>query len=153
MGEEMSGLTAGRELDSEIAEKVMGYSGRVIVRRGRSLKSSGEPLVAFRISPSRFECGAYETHWLLDGTKLYCGKPFSPRFAPHFSTDIAAAWLVVERLAAISPQQDFHLEHMEGAGWTASCCFNRADGGWDGWRNADTAPLAICLAALQAVSA
>lgn len=54
---------------------------------------------------------------------------------------------------AARPQQDIHLEHLEGTGWGVSCCFSKDEGGWDGFVYADTAPLAICLAALKALGA
>ena len=64
---------------------------------------------------------------------------------PHYSTDIAAVWQVLERLQ----QQGIlaELGAIDSRGWfasfTASERFSRME--------ADTAPLAICLAALCAV--
>jgi hypothetical protein len=69
---------------------------------------------------------------------------------PKYSTDIAAAWLVVEKLREVTPLGDIHLERWDNR-WAVSTCFDRASGGWDGFTYGDTAPLAICRAALLAV--
>lgn len=61
---------------------------------------------------------------------------------PHFSTDIADAWEVVDKVP--NPSQFFDCEKFEGK-WTASF-------GGQYVVAADTAPLAICRAALLAVS-
>lgn len=70
---------------------------------------------------------------------------------PHYSTDIAAAWLVVEKLS-----RDFLFSIHGGADdWEAE--FNKNDGRFlisadtIGMARAATAPLAICLAALEAM--
>lgn len=57
---------------------------------------------------------------------------------PHYSTNIAAAWEVVEKLGP-----DWDLISME-QGWIASV-------GSSERARAETAPLAICLAALKAM--
>jgi hypothetical protein len=62
---------------------------------------------------------------------------------PAYSTDIAAAWLVVEKLIDEMPQDGFHLEFDENS-WVVGL---RAAGGWV---RALTAPLAIVRAALLA---
>jgi len=64
---------------------------------------------------------------------------------PRYSADIAAAWRVVEWLVANTPNQDFHLEHLGESGWSVGTC------GREEWVTADTAPVAICRAALEAV--
>ena len=69
-----------------------------------------------------------------------CGCSSDPYpHLPKYSEDIAAAWRVVEKLdGTYEPVIERH-----GPGWTAWFDSNQA------W--ADTAPLAICLAALKAV--
>ena len=82
---------------------------------------------------------------------------------PHYSTQIADAWLVVEKMASVpvihrgeecwfgieAPRADTDEK------WTAGYKWNEGYGEilWDHDRMgyADTAPLAICLAALKAV--
>ncbi len=75
---------------------------------------------------------------------------------PDYSTDIKAAWDVVEKIKHLKP--DGERERFFEMGWTA-------DGWWVGWGVsagiggysfytsiiADTAPEAICLAALKSV--
>ena len=63
-----------------------------------------------------------------------------------YSTDIAAAWEVVEKL-----RQDGHWMTLEDDDiW--DCCFTRKVGKIKiGFAEADTVPLSICLAALKVV--
>lgn len=80
----------------------------------------------------------------------------SREIVPPYSTDIAAAWLVVDYLRAL-PNGGVWLEELSGRysegyrcgfSWTknaSSTDFRQAIG--------DTAPLAICLAALEAMEA
>jgi hypothetical protein len=60
------------------------------------------------------------------------------------SDDIGAAWLVVERMRALGYLAGVYIPD-DGAGWQAA--FSNGDND-HGVRLADTAPLAICLAAL-----
>lgn len=71
---------------------------------------------------------------------------------PHFSTDIAAAWEVVEKM------KSFQLNLSNGNGYWA-CFFkdNTKNGEWScpttiTYESAETAPLAICLAALKVMA-
>lgn len=85
-------------------------------------------------------------------TKIMQRGPFTyPR--PHYSTSIADAWVVVERM-----RERFHWEiktpFMEGQShWAGLTPLGTT--GWNGVpdfkASADTAPLAICRAALLAV--
>jgi hypothetical protein len=71
---------------------------------------------------------------------------------PHYSTDIKAAWKIVEKLLTMLPNQDFHIEHWADesvSGWQVSSCFEL--GKWKKWVKAKTLPHAICLAALKAI--
>jgi hypothetical protein len=73
-------------------------------------------------------------------SKTSIGKLWSP------ATNIADAWMVVEKMIELEIEGDFHLEHLDGAGWRVGIC------GRDEWfPYAETAPEAICLAALKAV--
>ena len=79
-------MKAGRELDALIAEKVMGHS---VIRKGESF--TGFPLLLH--SSGDWDTGiAQEDIWQI-GERVY--SPFS---LPHYSTQIADAWLVVEKL-------------------------------------------------------
>lgn len=111
-------LPAGRELDALIAEKVMGGVSRH--PEWYWLRSGTAPEVPDLPTPK-------------GRPAIFCG--------PGFSTDIAAAWNVVERLKA---RYRFELVHRGGdRPWVAV---------FGTWRaTADTAPLAICRAALATV--
>lgn len=118
-------MEAGRELDALIAEKVMGYPAfaeKVVTKLGDHLVISDHCAI----------CGRK------DGTS---------ECLPHYSTDIAAAWEVVEKLRLsvlqfedgwfADPRLESYREHFWGA--LGADDFSA------------TAPLAICRAALEAV--
>lgn len=133
---------AGRELDALIAEKVMGWG-----RQFGSFAGTAEwhedavqlvsPEYAYPLRPTTMPITYY------DGF-------------PHYSTDIAAAWQVVVKMgergyharvqSPFIPGDEFH------AGFTP-----HGSSGWNGRpdfaASADSAPLAICRAALLAVEA
>lgn len=112
-------MTAGRELDALIAEKVMGWK---VFRNGEH-------------GPHRWEAETDRgTLRVIDSS--YSGDGFSP------STDIAAAWEVVEKVR--KEAGDFQLALVDyGSAWAAR--FDKASA------VERTAPHAICLAALKAV--
>lgn len=79
--------------------------------------------------------------------------PIAYDVCPHYSTDIAAAWQVIEKLFTLIQNQDIHIEHLavEGEGyWGVSTCYELGE--WKDWVRAETAPLAICIAALKAIA-
>lgn len=118
-------MEAGRELDAQIAEKVMGYAMTVVAA--------------------------------IDGESL--GLDFETedwQVLPHYSTNIAAAWPIAEKLhlsvmragdewAAAVLDGEPHAEEGEYHGGYVDC-------GLHDVAYAPTAPLAICRAALLAVS-
>ena len=122
-------MVAGRELDALVAEKVMGWE-RIVMKDKPGAVSWPHPPKGFDVNHNRWS------------------------IIPHYSTDIAAAWEVVEKLA---PEFEWILENdVKDGGWSAiiykwegtsvvSSPIGRSD--------ADTAPHAICLAALAAVGA
>jgi len=69
--------------------------------------------------------------------------------SPHYSTDISAAWHVVEKLIDIHPQGDFHLEHLEDE-WCCGWCYPPSGADLNNWICGKTAPEAVCKAALVA---
>lgn len=121
-------MKAGRELDAVVAEKVMGWK-RVVVPKDYDGLNAGVTL----LSPT-----ATAIEWAPKGAyQLW-------HFCPLYSTDIAAAWRVVEKL--IEPTIERH-----GSRWSVTCLREAPqDTRWIEV-DADTAPLAICLAALKAV--
>lgn len=105
-------------MDALIAERVFGWSWE------------GEYLTP----PRSHRCGVWR-----DGDTLVFTDVL-----PHYSTDIAAAWLVVEKLRADGCDFDMRIV----ATWTAN--FGLDMGLLSFSADAETAPLAICLAALLA---
>lgn len=102
-------MQASRELDALVAEKVMG------------------------LEPWPGKAGCFKAPIVLH---YQTPKPCLP---PEYSTDIAAAWQVVEKMqetCEVSIEQ-------KGTGWKV---YFDAE-----WRGAETVPHAICLAALEAV--
>lgn len=123
-------MEAGRELDALIAERVMGLN---------PVKNSNPYNMIF----------TRRRDWVDMDDYYYEGEDDGYHFVdevPHYSTDIAAAWKVVEHMKADGWQC-----HMRG--WVNSndwqCGFVHP-GGQMSWNTADTAPLAICCAALRA---
>ena len=137
-------MKAGRELDARIAEEVMGWS---VCRKGE--KVDGPTLLRSSLKEGVATEDVYR----------YRDNPYSPFSLPHYSTRIQDAWLVVEK--------------MTEEGFCPALLYDD-DGRWalstDGIQNlpgkgevlytsfaiesdmlADTAPLAICLAALAVV--
>ena len=115
-------MKAGRELDALIAEKVMGW------KRG-----------------SFFGIDDDDRWWLYLGNGKWQQQGFGGKgFCP--STRIADAWLVVEKLGKNFDVSRCRVyQEIEAWFWEASF-HNGPDA------EADTAPLAICLAALKAVA-
>ena len=109
-------MLPGRELDAVIAEKIMELE---VVRNKKGGWSIGEA-----------------NYWYTnDEPGGVLSNPL-----PEYSTDIAAAWEVVEKLQKLNP---LHIRSDITGRWFVSCGpFNAS---------ASTAAHAICLAALKAV--
>lgn len=129
-------MKAGRELDILIAEKVMGWTR--------------EPINPLSIEPDR-------RGWL-NVNGYYFSHPDATTYEneklPKYSTNIAAAWEVVEKIkmekCMININEDATFSsvqierfHPLPTGGTWSCIVESSDG--------ESAPHAICLAALKAV--
>lgn len=119
-------LKAGRELDRMIVEKIFGLDPWT-ARRG--------------LHPD----GDIEYHW---------GYPLGHDVAPNYSTDIAAAWQVIEHLRSQGYQ--FHINSLAESN-NISVLISNPDkhslgdmADFTVWEH-ESLPLAICLAALKAV--
>ena len=136
---EIGAMQAGRELDALVAEKVMGWGG---VREGYS---EGSAELRFIGKPPNGMDSKYPV--------------------PMYSTDIAAAWEVLEKIKAVNLEKFTGLDFPDecfvvawdrsSKDWEAG--FHSIDGYDAGWvsdcrSNAATAPLAICRAARKAVT-
>ena len=120
-------MPAGREMDAMVGAKVMGCR----VKRGKS----------------NIYCGCDRAP---HNDNLSAAAERSYPALDHYSTDITAAWKLVEKLAdGIHCVFDLVLDW--DGGWYA--CFEPAGGDKYGASNVDTAPLAICRAALRVVEA
>jgi hypothetical protein len=115
---------AERELDAEIATRVFGLT---LVRGVRTdCNASGEK------APPDVGIAAGE----------FLGEPsYTP--VPHYSSSIADAWLVVEKVRALG--MPLMLWETDGR-WFAAFVYH----GYRGY-DAETVPLAICKAALAAI--
>ena len=111
----------GPELNKAVAERVMGIENVQIA-----------------------ECGA----WGEKAAHYYKGTFLDPLIVPRYSTDITAAMQITERL--IADEFLFQLINLsDDFGW--SCSFYKKHyATCHEWFTADTAPHAICLAALEA---
>jgi hypothetical protein len=127
---------AGRELDALVAEKVMGWTW------WRSSATGRRGIFAPGVIPR----GAYE--WfkeLADGTEELCRDWGA--YLPAYSTDIAMAWRVVEKMN----RHRFSIGEFKPGTWKASFSELSPIRPMPCLATAATAPLAICLAALEAV--
>jgi hypothetical protein len=77
-------------------------------------------------------------------------KPMQNVNAFNPAERIDHAWMVVEQLFVMNGN-DYHCIHIEHLHkkWSVSCCYELGE--WKDWIEADTAQMAICLAALEAV--
>lgn len=126
------------DLDSLVAQRVMGLvpcAGWEVTNFG----SLGGPALLKRCSHPADSCYSTVTTGSIYGT---IGGPLP------YSTDIRAGWQVVERILAALPRAEFRLEHSEGSGWRVG---TRAEPGRWRWISAETAPEAICRAALAII--
>jgi len=132
--EETAAIPAGKELDAAIAEHVLGYIWLHNKRYGMLRPSDEADLI---VEDGRSNYGKHpEGHWIGPDDK--------------YSTDIAAAWLVVEAMEQMGGF--FKLENGAGGnakGWRAELLYR---GSFYDPHLCPTAPLAICRAALLALS-
>jgi len=138
-----------REMDALVAEKIMGWVWlRHIVR-----PSSGQGYEWMRslfipdhkVEP--FEEGTGE----LGNVPSHGEEPVAIMNAPHYSTDLNAAWQVVEKMQTLS--WTFTVSGLRAHIWKAEFMKRTGNVMQDllSSDSADTAPRAICLAALHAV--
>ena len=127
-------MQAGRELDALVAEKVMG----LVILAAEDMKAEAQ-----RVWEKQPGCC-----WFIRGFDFVGGTHEHPilrqRF-PLYSTDIAAAWLVVDQMAGRGWKLDVQ---NRAVGWA---CLVLVIGRPAIFEHHETAPLSICLAALRAV--
>lgn len=155
----------GREMDQLIAEKVMGWGWMraklpQILPAHRWLappEQVGDWGHEFPADMSEPPEGGW---WLLDTPKRG-----DHHIVPHYSTDISAAFQIVEKMhELIDTDDEWRRANLltlscrgKSAGWAAAfTCVHESDEWFEeperfGGAQADTAPLAICRAALKAL--
>lgn len=120
-------MNAGRELDALVAEKVFGLHRN---ERGHWYDVSG----------SSIPCYYADT------------EPCDPSsWLPDYSTSIAAAWEVIERVVSGKVSENLEGFALTVQPGTIGASFSNLHGKGHFQSNGKTAPLAICLAALKAV--
>lgn len=134
--EDVDKMEAGREMDALIAEKIMGWKWRILAC-GHVSRPGQYEYTRFLTASKNHE------RWpLWDGKAsipVNKGDWWLPK-EDSYSTDIAAAWQVVEKTRLFT-----HCDITQVIG--AWVIFNHAN---DSQVTADTAPLAICRAAFKA---
>ena len=119
-------MKPGRELDALVAAKVMGWSWD-----GRSAWSP---------------CGSRYARTLDERITLPQTVRDDEGWLPFYSTSIAAAWEVIEKLQLLEDQ--FLGKTPKSGEWMVGS--PDSDGAWD-YQKGESAPHAICLAALKTV--
>jgi hypothetical protein len=126
-------MEAGREMDALIAEKIFGLAWL------------------------RGQYGKYEYLRQDDDTKYACakllatGELFPNKTLPKYSTDIAAAWQVVEKMSSRKDWDEHPVCIVRNYAFKDMWTVELRDYDFDA--TAETAPLAICRAALLAAMA
>jgi hypothetical protein len=151
---------AGRELDALVAEKVMGWTGKKIVYGWSDRVKRLYPLLVFTEGGSYV--GDFGPFVDEEGNKIQYGKPHRVYHAPPYSTDIKAAWEVAEMMrkkpvcylgeeygAFIA--DTINIYQCCSSKWTCLIGTTANDDDPEFEAHAETAPLAICHAALKAV--
>jgi|ERR1041385_845440 hypothetical protein len=124
-------LEAGKQLDARVALEVLGWRHNA-------------------------DYNNVEAHWSLNIFEWVDASGIATNILPDFSTDISAAWKVVEKFPAIVIQR---ATSRDGTRSGYMCSLPLEANGREGQpvkslnAEADTAPLAICRAALAAQSA
>lgn len=118
-------MNAGRELDALVADNVM---GELCNCDGGSRENRANPYGIPSFCP---------LHGIQPNGSLR-----------HYSTDIRAAWLVVERMQRDGNMVSVNASSEDGLWW---CCIYPFTGAFTETEAVESAPLAICLAALDAV--
>lgn len=135
-------MDRNREIDRLVAEKVMGYTVYHYedYAENNFYRLMDEYWNLVLLSPG-----------LENGKRKTEGQAWED--VPRYSTDIADAWLVVEkmRLSILRLPDGHWLSGKIQAGTYLDPALGTIDGYLDDHDQADNAPLAICLAALKAV--
>lgn len=145
-------LKASPKIDKLIAKKVMGW--KAVYVRGGSDFSIGDGYKSFKTCAADCKKGEYPVlHWMIETGEIGYGMDWSP------STDMTKAWSVATKLRAAGKYVGVAI----GPGFVRASVQEWRDEyadpltawvGFDGEcaMDADTAPLAICKAALKSLT-
>lgn len=144
--EQILSMPAGREMDAKIGRDVMGLDVRVSQSWQGDLTALGVPGQKVKFM-GEFTA---EREWVEEGDYFYVDGDGESHVLPNYSTDIAAAWQVVEKM------QSEPLEYYFEINKTPSIPYSKT--GKSHWHCElggafvfdESAPLAICRAALLA---
>ena len=125
----------GRRLDALVAEKVMGWLWVT--------EDAEQPEAVPYLRDGKG--GVYYPTVAAEFPKL----PTAGGNIPPYSTDIGAAWEVLEKMRAQLPGKEIMLYHLDGWGVGSLCQAPSTIEIGEHYGEAETAPHAICLAALQ----
>lgn len=132
-------MPEGREMDRTIAEQVIGW-------RWMDVISGRPPIMMPPEQWERYKPEFQQSAWVKD----YDGNP--PERLPRFSTEIADAWLVVEKMGERFDISISRASFGEGER-RYECVIEKMDTDHMlAFYIAETAQLAICRAALKAIS-
>jgi Phage ABA sandwich domain len=131
-------LQPGRELDAAVAERIMGFRREKVPPDCNGLHGGTDVLVPPTIKPGS---------WHYPGV----GPIALTYFVPRYSTEIASAWLVAEKLGLGIIKVDYGWMAFldDGRGYTDDLTI---DVRLDASSTANTAPHAISLCALKAAA-
>lgn len=138
-------MDVGRELDAAVAERVMGWEWFTAV----NVNVLVPPEHHWRVQRSWRIPGKHGEEDDIDSARFYDSRNGGKQapVVPAYSTNIAAAWLVVEELTAHGLR--LSLDMFGGDPWWAEFADERWERGAQA--TAPTAPEAICRAALAAM--
>ena len=143
-------MPAGREIDALVAEKIMGMTvvgkATCLLAEGFVIQSEndGAPVPKWHsVEPVFVEDCICDIE--TDDRKLFGHQIGCLEVVPFFSTDIAAAWQVVEKLAEKTTDTVDLRQSINPRGW--NCVIGNPDARLIVW--AETAQMAICKAAVM----
>ena len=145
-----SHIPAGRELDAALREAI--GLGKTEMRWCKDYTSDGwtEEQSIYERDPRMGTVGAEHGHLLHPCVRE---DEIAWRVVPHYSADIAAAWSVFEWLTSGATAARLSTGMLLVGRWGTGWCVRGHQEAGDIEAEADTAPLAICRAALRAVGA
>ena len=95
-----------REMDALAAESLFSFAERV---RARYMKNEGDFRILFKVAPERGAKVVYNRLYTDEGEKVYCGRPYIVYSCERYTTNISAAWQIVERMQELGYLLDLRI--------------------------------------------